>query len=59
MGFSSGASVSDGLSVIVAYESLGCPRCEKIIKFKYTTILENFWKILWELKDVSEEQQTV
>ncbi len=53
-------------SVIVAYESLSCPRCEKMdlkirhcLKgFKYTKNAGKT-KILWDLKDFSEEQQTV
>ncbi len=54
-------------SVIVVYESLGCPRCEnmdlKIIQslLKRVQIHTNAGKPknLWELKDFSEEQQEV
>ncbi len=53
-------------SVIVAYESLSCPQCEKMdLKIK-KSLLESVQisknavksKKLWELKDFSEEQQT-
>ncbi len=56
-------------SVIVAYESLSCHQCEKmdlkIIQIK--SLLERVQihknavkpKNLWDLKDLSEEQQTV
>ncbi len=54
-------------SVIVAYESLSCPRCEKMD----LKVIQSFWKgfnytknaakpnNLWDLEDFSEEQQTV
>ncbi len=53
--------------VIVANESLSCPRCEKMDLKIIQSLLE--WvqihkntekaKNLWDLKDFSEEQQTV
>ncbi len=54
-------------SVIVVYESLSCPRCEKmdlkIIQslFERVQIHRNAGKPknLWHLKDFSEEQKTV
>ncbi len=54
-------------SVIAAYESLSCPQCEKMDLKIIQSLLERV-KIhknagkpnnLWELKDFSEEQQTV
>ncbi len=54
-------------SVIVANESLSCPRCEKMDLKTIQPLLEIFKihknagkpKNLWEPKDFSEEQQTV
>ncbi len=54
-------------SVIVANESLSCPRSEKINLKIIQSLLERVQihtnagkpKHLWELKDFSEEQQTV
>ncbi len=52
-------------SVIVAYESLSCPQCEKMDLKIIQSLLERVQihknagkpKNLWELKDFSEEQQ--
>ncbi len=54
-------------SVIVLYESLSCPRCEKMDLKIIQSLLETVQihtnagkpKNLWELKDFSEEQQEV
>ncbi len=54
-------------SVIVAYESLSCPRCEKMDLKIIQSLLERVQihnnagkpKNLWDVKDFSEEQQTV
>ncbi len=54
-------------SVIDANESLSCPRCEKMDLTIIQSLLERVQihknagkpNILWELKDFSEEQQTV
>ncbi len=54
-------------SVIVANESLSCPRCEKMHLKIIQSSLERVQihknagkpKNLWDLKDFSEEQQTV
>ncbi len=51
-------------SVIVAYESLSCPRCEKMYiqtLLERVQIHKNAGKPnnLWELKDFFEEQLTV
>ncbi len=54
-------------SVIVAYESLSCPRCEKMDLKTIQSLLERFQihrnagkpNNLWELNDFSEEQQEV
>ncbi len=54
-------------SVIVVYESLSCPRCEKMDLKIIQSLLERVQihknagkpKNLWELKYFSEEQQTV
>ncbi len=55
------------LSVIVTYESLSCPQCEQMDLKIIQSLLERVQihtnagrpKNLWELKDFSEEQQTV
>ncbi len=55
------------LSVIVVYESLSCPRCEKMDLKIIQSLLERVQihknagkpKSLWDMKDFSEEQQTV
>ncbi len=52
---------------MVANESLGCPRCEKMDLKIIQSLLERVQiqknavkpKNLWELKDFSEEQQKV
>ncbi len=47
-------------SVIVAYESLSCPQCEKMdLKYTKMQLHKNAGKQnnLWDLKDFSEEQQ--
>ncbi len=52
--------------VIVAYESLSCPRCEKMDLKIIQSLLESVQirknagkpNNLWDLKDFSEEQQT-
>ncbi len=54
-------------SVIVAYESLGCPPCEKLDLKIIHSLLERVQihknagkpNNLWDLKDFSEEQQDV
>ncbi len=54
-------------SVIVSYESLSCPRCEKMDLKVIQSLLERVQlhkkcckkNRLWDLKDISEEQQTV
>ncbi len=54
-------------SVIAAYESLSCPQCEKMHLKIIQSLLERVQihknagkpQNLWELKDFSEEQQTV
>ncbi len=54
-------------SIIVAYKSLSCPRCEKTDLKIIQSLLERVQihtnagktKDLWELKDFSEEQQEV
>ncbi len=54
-------------SVIVVNESISCPRCEKIDLKIMQSLLERVQihtnaekpNNLWELKDFSEEQQTV
>ncbi len=54
-------------SVIVANQSLSCPRCEKMDLKIIQSLLERVQihknagkpKNLWELKDFSEEQQEV
>ncbi len=54
-------------SVIVAYESLSCPRCEKMDLKIIQSLLESVQihknagkpNHLWDLKDFSEEQQEV
>ncbi len=53
--------------VIVAYESLSCPQCEKMDLKIIQSLLERVQihknagkpKHLWDLKDFSEEQQEV
>ncbi len=54
-------------SVIVPYESLSCPQCEKMNLKIIQLLLERVQihknagkpKNLWDLKDFSEEQKTV
>ncbi len=54
-------------SVIVAYESLSCPRCEKMDLKIIQTLLERVQihknagkpNNLWDLKDFSKEKQEV
>ncbi len=54
-------------SVIVANESLSCPRCEKMDLKSIQTLLKRVQihknagktKKLWDLNNFSEEQQTV
>ncbi len=54
-------------SVIVAYESLSCPHCEKMDLKIIQSLLERVQinknagkpNNLWDLKDFSEEQQAV